>query len=381
MNSAEVYQRVFGKKPAITAAAPGRLEFIGNHTDYNGGMVLGVAIDRGIQVSLSARTDKKIGLYSAHHDKKLTLDIAAVKPLQGADSWANYPLGVWNVLKTREFPVAGFDMVITSDLPLGAGMSSSAAFELATAYGLSAIFGFSADRKTFARIGRQAENQFVGVPCGILDQGVSAFGEKDHLVLIDCAAEEFSTVPAPEGTHFWVFNSQKKHALLDSLYATRHKECMDALAILKRYHPDLKGLAHATPAEVEAHKDELGPVLYKRARHVSEENGRVRACLAQLERKDLPAVGKLLHASHESSRTLFENSVPELDFLVQQLEGKPGVFGARLTGGGFGGAVMALTDAHFSEKAAEDVIAAYAAKFGNKPTLFHARSGDGARIC
>jgi len=262
-----------------------------------------------------------------------------------------------------------------SNLPSGAGLSSSAALELASALAFLELGGQQAPRETVVQLCREAENNFVGVPCGVLDQGVSGFGQKDHLVFIDCRGPKFATVPLPAAARFWVFNTHTKHALVDGLYAARHRECMAAAKAL-----GVTLLADATPASVEAARDTLPPVEFKRAKHVVDEIARVEATVRALRADDLGAVGELLTASHRSSQNLFENSTPELDFLVNQLATAPNVFGARLTGGGFGGAVMAVTSPEFTESQAAAVAEAYAKKFGTRPDVLRAQTGDGAAL-
>jgi len=274
----------------------------------------------------------------------------------------------------------GYELAVQTTLPAGAGMSSSAAFELATAQGLAALYGFETDTAGFARIGRKAENDFVGMPCGILDQGVSAFGRADHIVRIDCADESFSLVPMPEGARFWIVNSNKKHSLVDSAYADRHRECHDALAKLRAAGLSLLNLSGLTESDLDNAKAELGDLLYRRARHVVGENARVREVAAALASNDLRRVGEALYASHESSRVNFENSTDELDFLVDRVRRESGVYGARLTGGGFGGAVMALASREFSEAQADAVAADYKKTFGIDASVFQTRAGDGARL-
>jgi len=374
------FQEQFGRPPAIIARAPGRLEFIGNHLDYNGGPVLGAAIDRGVRVAVAPRTDTTVRLVSQAQKNLVELDLAQVRPVQGTDGWVNYPLGMLSVLRDDGMAAAhGFDIAVTNDLPMGAGLSSSAAIELATGYALAALYRHPLDRKRMAELGRKAENTFVGMPCGILDQGCSAFGRKDHLVAIDCATNTFSNVPMPAGLRFWVLNTQKKHALIDSLYATRHRECMDALAILRRHRADLRDLASADESLLGAAGDLRGDLL-ARARHVVGETARVRDTHLALAAGDAARVGRNLTASHASSRDLFGNSCEELDFLVEHAVGLPGVLGARLTGGGFGGACMALCDARFGEAQANGLADAYAARFGHRPTIFTAATGDGAAV-
>jgi len=235
--------------------------------------------------------------------------------------------------------------------------------------------GGSITPAALAALGRRAENEFVGVPCGILDQGVSAFGKKDNLVHIDCRGPRYEIVPLPAGANFWVFNTHTKHALVDGLYAERNRECMEAARVI-----GVPLLVDATPGMLAAAETRLSRAAYKRARHVIEEISRVGKATEALRAGDLPAVGRLLLASHRSSHTWFENSTPELDFLVDALEAEKGVYGARLTGGGFGGAVMALTSGAFGDQAAKRVADAYLARFGSRPDILHTRTEDGAAL-
>ncbi len=367
------FRATFGRDPAIVARAPGRIEFIGNHTDYNGGTVLGAAIDRSVWVALAPRPDGRRRFAS---DQRGVVELPAtqLEKLSGHSSWANYPLGVLAALPAFGLRApAGFDYLAMADLPPGSGLSSSAAIELSSALAFLAATEQDPPRETVVKVGKHAENNFVGVPCGILDQGVSGFGRKDHLVFIDCRGPRFDTVPLPAGAHFWIFNTHTKHALVDGLYAARHRECMEAARAL-----GVTLLAEASPASVLAAEKKLSPVAFKRARHVVEEIARVDAAVIALRRGDLAAVGKLLTASHRSSQALFENSTVELDFLVDALVTTPHVHGARLTGGGFGGAVMALTSGAFGETQARAVADAYAKRFGAAPDVLHTQTGDGA---
>jgi len=376
----KLFEQHFTGSPTYFAFAPGRIEFIGNHTDYNGGLVMGAAVTEGITVAVSLRDDANINIVSDAGDL-VEIPLGDYQPLAGASSWTNYPIGVTKVMAALGMKMpTGYNMAVTSTLPSGAGMSSSAAFELATAKALAALYGYETDTAGFARIGRKAENEFVGMPCGILDQGVSAFGKANHLVKIDCATETFVTEPMPRGAHFWIFNSNKKHALVDSAYADRHRECHEALAQLQTDHPQANNLSQITEAQLLGSKSKLDDLLYLRAAHIVGENARVRAVESALLNEDLKAVGATLNASHESSRVNFENSTEELDTLVELLKLQPNVYGARLTGGGFGGAVMALTDADFGQAHADLIAAAFEAKHGLQPSIFHTRAGDGAKL-
>ena len=378
----EKFRAVFGRAPEFLARAPGRIEFIGNHTDYNGGTVLGASIDRAVWVGLARREDGRRRFASDRYDEVVSLSAGPLRKMSGAEAWLNYPLGVLSAFPEFGWPVPdGFDYLALSDLPTGAGLSSSAAIELASGLVYLEATGGEAGRADLVKACRRAENNFVGVPCGILDQGVSGFGRKDNLVFIDCRGPVFSLVPLPAEAQFWIFNTHTKHALVDGLYATRHRECHAAARML-----GAECLADVTPedlARFAARVPTDGPadavVLLKRARHVVLEIERVGKVVKALRSGDLATVGRQLTASHESSRTLFENSTPELDLLASALASTPHVFGARLTGGGFGGAVMALTTPEFGQIQADAVSAAYAEKFGTRPTVLHARTSDGAQ--
>jgi galactokinase len=365
-----------GRPPAVCAWAPGRIEFIGNHTDYNGGPVLGAAIDRGVGVAVAGRAEGGWTFASTARPGVVRVEPGDRTRRAGADAWVNYPLGVLRELELAGIPVppAG-DYLATSDLPEGAGLSSSAALEMASALAFACAAGPEPDRGRLVALCRAAENRFVGVPCGPLDQGVSGFGRRDHLVLVDARGPRFETVPLPAGVHLWLFNTPNRHALVDGLYAARHAECQAAARAL-----GVTQLVEVTPEQLAEREGRLDPREARRAGHVVGEIARVHRTLAALRAGDLAEVGRLLTASHHSSRLLFENSTPELDFLVTALVAEPGVHGARLTGGGFGGAVLALTSAEFPRAAAERVAAAYAAAFGARPEVLHALTGDGAGL-
>lgn len=368
------FTELYGHAPTILAWAPGRIEFIGNHTDYNGGTVLGAAIDLGILVAAGPAPAGVLSFATESQRGIVTVPTSAAGKQVGPIRWVNYPLGVWTSF--REFGLMqpdGLEYLACSNLPVGAGLSSSAAIEIASALAYLGLTGQSPAREVVVKLGRHAENDFVGVPCGILDQGVSGFGRKNHLVFIDCRGPRFETVPMPAGAHFWVFNTHAKHALIDGLYAARHRECMDAANRL-----GVALLADLTPAGLEQKRGLLPDVNFKRAKHVVEEIDRVAKVRAALAAGDLAAVGRFLTASHRSSQEQFENSTPELDFLVGALAATPHVYGARLTGGGFGGAVMAFTDGTFSPTEAAHVADAYAGRFGSRPDVLHCETGEGA---
>jgi galactokinase len=375
----ELFRRTYGREAVTVAFAPGRIEVIGNHTDYNGGPVIGAAIDRGVWVAIAGRPDGRRRLASDQSAEPMqVVDMPAqlFEKRKGEEHWVNYPLGVISALPYFGFQQPdGFDYLALSNLPVGAGLSSSAAIELASALAFLALTEQSCSREQLAQIGRKAENEFVGVPCGILDQGVSAFGEVDHLVEIDCRELVFKRIPFGGETSLWIFNTHAKHALVDGLYAQRHRECQLAAFFL-----GAKQLVDVQDRRWEVMEKRMPVEPARRARHVLGEIDRVRQVQGLLKRGALAEVGKLLTESHHSSQRYFQNSTPELDFLVDALLPAPGVYGARLTGGGFGGAVLALTGPEFTTTDADIVHTLYKKRYQAAPDIFKFRCGRGAHV-
>ena len=370
--------------------APGRIEFLGNHLDYNGGNVLGMAVNAGIYcLGIPNSENRTLGITEEKNQFSLFSEsfenaswtgvLENIERQKGKFIWTNYCLGVLKELQIRNLaPSEGFRLIFTTDLPTSVGLSSSAALELATALTLLELAGKSLPVKELAILCRTAENEFVGLPCGILDQGTSAFGQKDHLVHIDCKNESFSNLPIPSGTELWIFNTGIKHDLVDSLYSTRHQECVEALLKGKEMYPQKTHLVDFSKNEIL--NLNLPENLNKRAIHVSEEQARVLKFKEGLS-SNLSAekLGKLLQESHESSSRNFENSCKELDFLAENLNSHAKVLGARLTGGGFGGAVMAWTHSTFDELDAKGITDKYRDKFDRDINFHHFLPSDGAR--
>jgi galactokinase len=366
---------------AVAAFAPGRIEFLGNHLDYNGGVVLGTAINAGIYAIAQPTKDSSFHLFSeSFKGSQISGSINQLEKQSGKESWGNYCLGVVQVLQDMGFaPKHGFSLILSTDLPMSAGLSSSAAVELATAQCLLQLANKQVTKNELVAIGRRAENEWVGLPCGMLDQGTSAFGELDQLVRIDCSNENFSTLSLPKDTSFWIFDSGIKHDLVDSLYGTRNQECMDALSILQKHDPSLSCLAHCSTTLLE--QTEMAENLKKRARHVVAEQERVNQFSQGLQNgNSIDQLGKLLTASHHSSANLFENSLPELDSLVHLLCKEEEVHGARLTGGGFGGAVLAWTTNRFSKKQADSIAQMYEKEWKTKPHFHSFLPSHGASL-
>ncbi len=374
-----LFEKNYNAVPDVVAAAPGRVEFIGNHTDYNNGPVIGAAIDRHVYVALR-RVEESVFRFSSGDSPFVLIKDPSLK-LSGEESWINYPLGVYDSLIRRGLkPSGGFELSVESDVPAGAGLSSSAALELAVSQALCHVYQLPLSPEEMAIASREAENEFVGMPCGILDQGVSAMGKSGSLVYIDCRDVLFSTIPLGENYSIWIFNTHKKHSLVESMYSERHSECSQAVDGFRKAGLEIECLADVTLADFERNKNSLEKTLSDRAEHIVSEIDRVNRVRDLLEDRKINEAGQLLFESHASSKDLFENSVEELDYLVGILKSLPDVIGARLTGGGFGGAVMALTGDAFSPKYAESVASAYRGKFGQSPEVIQCRLSDGTRI-
>ena len=360
--------------------APGRIEFLGNHLDYNGGAVLGMAVNAGVYCTGVPQKDSSISLFSKNfEDSAWRGDLRKIEKQEGKYFWVNYTLGVLEELKKIDLaPQKGFHLIFNSDLPTSVGLSSSAALELATAHTLLQLSGHSLSKEEIVKICRQAENNFVGMPCGILDQGTSAFGKQDHLVCIECDQEKYFNIPLPSETEVWVFNTGIKHDLVDSLYSTRHQECNEAFELLRKNNVKKNSLCEYTLQDLV--KIDLPENLRKRATHVIEEQERVITFRKEVNKgADLAKLGQLLGQSHISSSQNFENSCEELDFLAEKLNKQSSVLGARLTGGGFGGAVMAWVRTSFTKTDAEKIQQLYYNRFKQRIDSFHFRASNGAR--
>lgn len=356
----------------VPAYAPGRVELLGNHTDYNDGYVLSAAINHGVTIRGTERADGEIRLRSVMLDRSFTAKLDALQRTD-EESWANYVLGVVDGFKRDGLTVRGFEAEIESDLPLGAGLSSSAALEVATATLLKKMFHVEIDRLQLAKLCRRAENEFVGVNCGLLDQASSAFGKRNHAIFLDCREESVETVPFPAGVELLIAHSGVKHALVGGEYNERREQCFDAAKRL-----GARALRDVTRRELEAHQHELPPLSFRRALHVVGENERVLAGVELLREGNAEAFGRLMFESHASSRENFENSTPELDALVEIASREPGVLGSRLTGGGFGGATVSLIRQGAGEKISESMIAQYRERTGHVCQTYPCEIADGA---
>jgi len=390
MQNQEVYDKVvgvfaekFGGQPAKVAYAPGRIEVLGNHTDYNEGYVFSAAIDKGTFFAVSAAEDDTVTLVALDMGETFTCKLADVKKVESGMTWANYPLGTFNWLFDGEPTKAGkgFKAVFGGNIPLGAGLSSSAALEMATVLALAALYGIEKDKTTFAKIGQKAEHTFAGCPCGLLDQASSLYGKEGSLVKSDFRYCQFENVDLGPTVAFMMVKSNAKHALVDGAYASRRQACEDAAkyfaGVLK--HP-VTHLRDVSCAEWILYRGGLSETTAKRAIHPIGEDERVVNGAALLEKGDLAAFGSLMFDSHESSRNWFENSCEELDTIVDAAKAIPEVLGARLSGGGFGGSCCLLVKPEAADKIAAAITAAYKTAYGDEPTCALIKPSAGAHL-
>ena len=355
------------------ARAPGRVELLGNHTDYNEGVVLSAAINYAVTAEGEARSESSIELRSDFYPEATTVSLDQLVPLKGPASWTNYPLGVIDCLRKANYRVGGVNMRFSSDLPLGAGLSSSAAMEVSTACLLQKLFSLDLAPMEMAKLCRRAENDYAGVQCGLLDQVSSVFGQAGHAVYLDCRTEGVDRIPLPADTALLVFGSGVAHELTGGEYNERREQCFAAAAAL-----GVRALRDVTSAQLLAARDRLDPTVYRRAAHITGEDERVLAGVELLRQGDKAGFGALMFASHESSRLNFENSTPELDTLVALARDIPGVLGSRLTGGGFGGATITLVERQHAERVASELDRRYTAQTGNHGQPLLCESADGA---
>ena len=352
---------------SISTYAPGRAELLGNHTDYNEGYVLALAVDRGTTISGNARSDRQVTIHSRELGKTETIVLDKLLA-EAVSPWSRYFLGVVDQFRRNELPVEGFDAEISGNLPLGAGLSSSASLENATVLFLAKLFGAKLEPLQMARLSQKAEHDFVGVRCGLLDQIASLMSTAHHATFIDCRTNEIGHVPLDGKVSVILANSNVKHALVGGEYNERRSDCEAAAHALGVSH-----LRDATTEMLKARKSELADRIYHRALHITGENERVQEGCDVLRKGDLKRFGELMFASHQSSIENFENSCPELDLLVETGRKTPGVYGARLSGGGFGGATINVV-----EKGREDeVVKALTAALPQVTCLVTAAS-DGA---
>jgi galactokinase len=357
---------------SASAFAPGRVELLGNHTDYNEGFVLSAAIDKGTVANLESRDDEEIRLSSRDAEGLVTSRLQHIEPL-AKGHWANYPLGVTDGLQNAGFSLGGFAAQYQTTLPVGAGLSSSAALEVSTAKGLAKLFHLDIAPLLLARICRLAENEFVGVNSGLLDQISSVFGKRGHVIFLDCRTEEVRLIKFPESLVLLIIHSGAAHRLVGGEYNDRREQCFRAARLL-----GVPFLRDATMEQLENAKSRIDPVIYRRALHIVGENERVQNAVQFLEGDQFDAFGALMFESHTSSQINFENSTPDLDALVEIAGTRPEILGSRLTGGGFGGATISLVRREAVDAVSDYVTTEYERRTGHRATAFTSEIADGA---
>lgn len=364
----------YGRPAARAARAPGRVNLIGEHTDYNDGFVLPAAIDRAIYVAARPRADGQVHLVSVDFEDqtRFTLDTLDDPELP---AWSRYPRGAMWWLAAQGIAVPGFDAVMGGDIPVGAGLSSSAAVEVVMIELGLALAGASLSKQAIALGGVEVEHRFIGMPCGVMDQMASAMGVAQHALLIDCRSLETTPIPLPGGISIVIMDTAKRRGLVDSEYALRREQCEEAARLL-----GVPALRDATREQVEAARERLGDVLYRRARHVVGENLRTNVFAMALRSGGLKTAGQAMRESHASLRDDYEVSCRELDIMADLANAQPGCYGARMTGGGFGGCAVALVENGAVDAFVQAVGPAYQAQTGLTPQLYVCQAAAGSGV-
>ena len=379
----------FDSHPTFFFQAPGRVNLIGEHTDYNAGLVMPAAIQFYTTVAIAPRADRRLRVRSLNlgsSQEVMLPESDAHRRVRGTGpQWIDYVLGVAWALQEHGLPLGGAEMLIQGEVPLGAGLSSSAALEVAVALAFSSQVGVHIDNITLAKICQRAENEYVGMRCGIMDQFTSVFGRSGHALMIDCRSLDHTFVPLAQRigdvrrhAQIVICNTTVRHRLADSMYNRRREECEEAVQALSRVVPEIETLRDVTPELLERHRSVLGPAIYRRCRHIVTENVRVSAAAMALEAADLQRFGTLMRESHRSLRDDYEVSCEELDLMVRLADSIEGVFGARMTGGGFGGCTVNLVRLDAVDEFRSSIEARYVDATGRVPEIYVCEAADGA---
>jgi galactokinase len=372
---AEAFRREFGGEPKLYRA-PGRVNVIGEHTDYNDGFVLPAALELATYAAVAARPDRRLRVRSLLMDARLDFDLDDPDPKPRKD-WSDYVRGVAVMLARAGHRLTGADMMLWSDVPVGGGLSSSAALEVAVGFALLRTAGIDVDLTALALTGQRAENEFVGMRCGIMDQFIACHGAAGRALLLDCRSLEWRLVPIDAKARLVICNSMVRHSHAASEYNDRRHDCEEGVRLLSTALPGIKALRDVNIEQLERNSALLPPVVYRRARHIVTENDRTVRAADALEAANLALVGKLMAQSHVSMRDDFEISCREVDIMVDIAAKIPGVFWARMTGGGFGGCTISLVEAGAVEGFKDRVASAYLAATGLDPTIFTCSPGAG----
>ncbi|OGJ93710.1 MAG: galactokinase [Candidatus Raymondbacteria bacterium RifOxyC12_full_50_8] len=373
------HQQKFHFPPAFCVFAPGRINFIGEHTDYNGGLVMPMALDKGVYVAISPNGDRMLRIQSLDFNQYAEFSLEGLAPDPSA-MWANCPKGIVRMLQDKGCAVPGADITITGDLPIGAGLSSSAAVEVAVGFAVKRMFNLNVSDIDLAFLCQKAEHEFTGAKCGIMDQMISILGKKRTLMKLSCADLEYEYIPFKfSGVSILITNSRVSHNLAQGEYNVRRTECAQIFEMIRTMNSDAATISDFSLKEMGENEYFFRGTLYNRLLHILSENYRVRKMARMLKDGDLYAVGDLLYESHKSMRDHYEVSCPELDWLVDNASQIPGVYGARMTGGGFGGCTITLLK-QSAEKAYIASLDQYVKEFGIEPEVYTAVPSDGVRV-
>ncbi|MFK7970129.1 MAG: galactokinase [Bacteroidia bacterium] len=361
----------------ILVHAPGRLNIIGEHTDYNDGFVLPAAIDKRIELRLKSNGRASLcHMHASDMDEDYTFDLNDFSPLEGG--WQNYLLGVVHEMQKKGIQLQGFDCEFGGNIPIGGGVSSSAALECAIAFGLNELLNLGFNRFDLVKMGQMAEHNFVGTKCGIMDQFASMMGKKNSAILLDCRSLEHQYVPIIlDDFEFLLINSNVTHNLADSAYNTRREECQAGVHMLRKFYPKIDSLRDVKRSQLEQQRANIPEPIYSRCLHVVSENERVLKAVESLKEGNLPMLGKLMYQSHASLKDSYEVSCAELDFLVEKTADKDYILGSRMMGGGFGGCTLNLIKKSEKDAFLNELIPAYKTAFGTEPTPFNVSIEDG----
>jgi galactokinase len=357
--------------------APGRVNLIGEHTDYNDGFVMPVAIELHVWIAIASRDDRKLLVHSENFSESAEIDLEEPNS-QARGQWTDYVQGVAIMLQKAGRPLRGANMLIRGEVSIGSGLSSSAAIEVATGFALLENSGLPVDRVELAKLCRRAENEFVGARVGIMDQFVSCCGQTGQALMLDCRSLDYRLLPIPEEVSLVICNTMVKHDLASGEYNTRRAECEEGVRRLSRRLPHVRALRDVRVEDLDRYRSDLPQTIYKRCRHVVTENKRVRDATVALEKADLGTFGRLMAESHVSLKDDYEVSCPELDLMVDLAGQVEGVYGARMTGGGFGGSTVNLVDKRAVEEFRRRVASAYEKSTGLSPQTLVSAAAEGA---
>lgn len=360
----DTFRRVFNSEPQIVVKSPGRINVIGEHTDYNNGFVLPAAIDKGVYIGISSRDDNNIELYSVDYNEKYNTDTTTLT--FGPELWTNYILGVTRILKQKFEGIKGYNLVVVGDVPLGSGLSSSAALTCATSFALSKLFDLNLSKLEIAKVGQQTEHEAVGVRCGIMDQFASVFGQDNSLIKLDCRSLEYEYIPIElDGYEILLLNTNVKHSLASSAYNKRREACEAAVALVKEKYPQVESLRDVSIAQLDELVKDVSAEYYQKSKFVVEENERLLKATEALKANNIDSLGQLMYDAHWALSKEYEVSCDELDFLVSTVATYPEVAGARMMGGGFGGCTINI----IKEGKSKDVIDKLSNLYFNKFNL------------